>query len=50
MKSKVFSSLFSQEEIEVYSHILAGLKPLVQGKLDAEVAGEGNNQLAEMGG
>ena len=27
-----------QEEIEVYSHILAGLKPLVRGKLDAEVA------------
>lgn len=24
------------EEIEVYSHILAGLKPLVRGKLDAE--------------
>lgn len=26
----------SQEEIELYSHILAGLKPLVQGRLDAE--------------
>ena len=29
-------SLWSQEEIELYSHILAGLKPLVRGRLDAE--------------
>ena len=25
----------AQEEIELYSHILAGLKPLVQGRLDS---------------
>jgi hypothetical protein len=36
----MFSTSFSQEEIEVYSHILAGLKPLVRGKLDAEVDGK----------
>lgn len=30
------SSMLREEELELYSHILAGLKPLVQGRLDSE--------------
>eukprot|EP00913_Durusdinium_trenchii_P007906 g7417.t2 len=30
------NSMLREEELELYSHILAGLKPLVQGRLDSE--------------